>query len=364
MTQPLTDLTPTPRMDDLLDCYAAAGDEIATVYVPALSAHAEAEQRFAIRTKNTRTALEDGGAPKALTDRIIGALDDHQHDDGAALVIAATADRLLLDLAMARPVAKAVTSVGATPLLLPMISATQVDEPHLAVLLDRTGADVYRRSGVGAPLDTMEIEGDDVRVHRGHPGGWSQRRFQQIAENAWESNAKDVVSAVTDEYGTDLPMIVAGDERAVGFFTEHLPAAVTVVEVEGSRHADHDAFLDAADEAMRTRAARRIVERLDQFRSSVGADRGATGLEVLELLSRGQVDHLLVGNDSFSGERPTARFDFSVPMYRLDDDHGPSTIAPVTDGAVALARATGAGVTVVPASLPDIEQGLGAILRF
>lgn len=41
-----------------------------------------------------------------------------------------------------------------------------------------------------------------------------------------------------------------------------------------------------------------------------------------------------------------------------------STIAPVTDGAVALARATDAAIAVVPSTLPDLEDGLAAILRF
>ncbi len=337
---------------------------MATVYMPTLSTTFDAEQQFEIRTKNACSDLEEAGASADLVERVSAAIAGHDHDDGAAIVLVATADDVILDLAMDRPVDRLVASVGPTPLLLPMIAAAQADEPHLAVLLDRTGADVYRRDGVGAPIDALQVDGDDVRVHRGHPGGWSQRRFQQTAENAWENNAVDVIEAILSEFGRDLPMIVAGDERAVGFFRAHLPSSIDAVIIDGSRHADHDAFLDGADVAMRTRAAERIVADIERLRDHLGAGSGATGVEVLEMLSRGQVEHLLVGNDALDDERPTARFDFSVPMHRLDADHESATLAPITDGAVALAVQTGATVTVVPAHVAGLDDGLGAILRF
>ncbi len=359
-TNPMT----ADRVVALLDCFRHSGAEVATVYLPSGSATTEADQQFEIHVKNARTNLERQGATSGLIDRVIAALDAHDHDDGPALLIVATPDDLLLDMTMDRPVERLVTSVGPTPLLLPMLATAQVDEPHLAVLLDRTGADVYFRDGVRAPIDALEVEGNDVRVHRGHPGGWSQKRLQQTAENAWENNATDVIDAIIEEFGRDLPVIVAGDERAVGFFRSHLPKSMEQVLVEGSRHADHDAFLDNADLVMRTRAAERVIADLDRFRSAVGAGRAAKGREVLDQLSRGQVAHLLVGNDALDTDRLTGRFDFSVPMHRLDNDHGTATIAPITEGAVAIAVNTGATITVVPYTVSGLEDGLGAVLRF
>lgn len=363
-TAPTTATTTTDRVAALLRCYRHAGEELATVYMPSASATVEADQQFEIRMKNARSGLEREGAPSGLVDRVASLLMAHDHSDGPALLIVATPDETLLDMAMDRPVDRLVTSFGPTPLLLPMIATAQVDEPHLAVLIDRTGADVYFRDGVRAPLDALEVEGDDVRVHRGHPGGWSQKRFQQTAENAWENNATDVIDAIIDEFGRHLPVIVAGDERAVGFFRSHLPKSMEQITVEGSRHADHDAFLDNADVAMRTRAAERVIADLDRFRSQAGAGRATSGRDVLDQLSRGQVSHLLVGNDALDTDRKTGRFDFSVPMHRLDNDHGAATLAPITDGAVAVAVSTGAAVTVVPTAVPGLEDGLGAILRF
>ena len=36
----------------------------------------------------------------------------------------------------------------------------------------------------------VQVDGDELHIHRPHQGGWSQRRFQQRAENQWEANAQ------------------------------------------------------------------------------------------------------------------------------------------------------------------------------
>lgn len=345
--------TQTERFDRILQTYDASGPTMATVFLPAKSADAQAPERLEIHVKNALAALSDQGANEALIERVERALKQHEHSDAASLVVVATEQETLLDEEMDRPVTRMTTALQPVPMLLPLLAAAQVDEEHLAVLLDRTGADVFHRDGVGKPIDTAEVEGDDVRVHRGHPGGWSQRRFQQTAENAWENNAKDVVDAIVDEYGRDLHLVVAGDERAVGFFVEHLPTSMTRETVGGSRHADHAAFLDEVDNALRSRAANRVVVLLDRFRTANANGLGAVGHAVLDHLVAGRVEHLLVVNDALN-EHPT------TASMMLGDR---SVDAPITDGAVALARTTGADITVVPA-VPDLDDGLGAILRF
>ena len=42
---------------------------------------------------------------------------------------------------------------------------------------------------------TVGSEGDTEYIHRCHPGGWSQRRFQQRAENPRDDNANDIALA-------------------------------------------------------------------------------------------------------------------------------------------------------------------------
>jgi hypothetical protein len=42
---------------------------------------------------------------------------------------------------------------------------------------------------------TVGPEGDTEYIHRGHPGGRSQRRFQQRAETPRDDNADDIAMA-------------------------------------------------------------------------------------------------------------------------------------------------------------------------
>jgi peptide subunit release factor 1 (eRF1) len=227
--------------------------------------------------------------------------------------------------------------------------------------LDRTGADVFERVDVGSPIRIDNVEGPDVRVHRGHPGGWSQKRFKQTAENAWENNAREVVEWTIATNPEIELFLVAGDTRAVGFFLEHLPQHIERIVIDGSRHADHDAFLDAADVALRNRAAEDVVEQLDRWRAAAGEGSGLTGrAAVLTALLQARVETLLVIDDTDESERHTVAFDFESNQVGESER---SVRAPVTDGAVALAAATGAEVVVVP-TVPDLEGGVGAVLRF
>lgn len=352
----------------ILDAFRRAGEPLATVYVPTPSDRADAEHRLDIRRQNVVSELRSAGATDRLVEVLEAMLADRSHGDGEAVVLVGSESGPVLSRAMVRPVGRTIVSTGFTPLLLPMLAATQADVDHLAVLVDRTGAEIWTRSGLADPLDAATVEGDEVHVHRGHPGGWSQRRFQQRAENTWQANAKLVADEVASEGhdGSQL-IVVGGDVRAVGFLVEYLPTTSDIIEVDGSRSADHDRFLDAVDRAVRTVAAERLRARIRALTDAIGEGRGAEGPEVLELASQGRVDTLYVVDDSFAPDRPTGRFDFSVPMSVASDIDwtvSDAVEAPVTEGAIALAVGTGASVVVLPgAGLPGVPSPLGAILR-
>jgi hypothetical protein len=159
---------------------------MATIYLPSPSAVEDAAKRHDIEVGNVFKELAELGVSDQFEEVVAEALAEHQHRDDAALALVATPCEILLAHHLQRPISRAVVAVGRTPRLLPLLQATQCDIDHLAVLLDRTGADVWHRDGVGDPIDTKVVSGQEHHVHRGHPGGWSQRRFQQIAENAWE----------------------------------------------------------------------------------------------------------------------------------------------------------------------------------
>lgn len=340
----------------LLESYRQAGNPMATVILPARSDVADAADRYEIRIKNCLSRLAELGASEALMNTVEQALDESDHADGSAFALVASADGVIVSHSMFRPVSSLFVALGPTPALLPLLEATQSDLPHVAVLLDRVGADIWYRADLGTAVDTMSVSGEDLHVQRSQPGGWSQRRFQQIAENTWEENAKTVVNALLED-SPDVELVVAGgDVRAVGFFAEHLPERLgQLITVDGSRSADHDAFLDNADVAVRSAAAERMVEAINDFRDALGEGRAVEGRHVLELLGQGRIDHLYVANDTLSDNRMTAEIDFAVPM--LSSDGSGSTCA-ATDAAVSLAVATGAEVTVVPSSVVDGMVGI------
>ena len=349
----------TNRRTQLLDTYRSSGETIATVLIPARSDVEDAADRYEIRVKNARSALEGLGAGEAHLETVETALRSFGHADAASLALLATESEVIIADEMLRPVEELFVALGPTPSLLPLLAVTQIDVPHAAVLIDREGADLWFRDDLGTPVSTSTVDGDTEHIHRGHPGGWSQRRFQQIAENTWEENAKLVIEAVDDEGPATEIVVVGGDVRAVGFFTEHFPSRLgQLIVVDGSRAAGPDAFLDNADVALRTIAADRMTESIQRFRDALGQGRAVEGDEALIQLGRGLVDHLYVADDTQADDRWHRWFDFTVPMASED---GAGVRAPATDGAVAMAVATGAEVTVVPRSV--VTQSMVATLR-
>ena len=141
------------------------------------------------------------------------------------------------------------------------------------------------------------VEGETLHLHRGHPGGWSQRRFQQRAENTWERNATGVaaeVDALAAAVGARL-VVVTGDPRAVGFLTEHATERLRRIlhHVDGAGRSDTDPFAEVADKVHRLEAtlvATDLASVLERFTAARQTDGAADGPgRTLALLSQGQI---------------------------------------------------------------------------
>ncbi len=350
---------------ELLATYAHAGSSLVTVYVPTQSDRDDAVQRLDIHRSNITRALREAGASDAVVGVVEKELGALAHSEGQSHLLVANDQGVVFSAAMARPVAQARAFFAPVPVLVPLLGATQVDFRHIAALIDRSGADVMLRSGVNDPLDTFEIDGSHERLHRSAPGGWSQKRFQQAAENAWELNAREVIDEIIADYPDVDLVICGGDVRAVGFFTKHLPERIEAVVVDGSRQADADAFLDAADVALRDRAAGQQVALLDSFRTALANGNAVKGREVIDMLIQGRVSDLLVVDDSNkrTDTAPSIAFDFVANTKAADTNADNASTAPLVETAVAQAVRTDADVHVV-ADTSDTEDGLAAILRF
>lgn len=353
-----------------------------TVYLGTAAAVAQAAQQSELRWKALRGGLEEAGAPAEALAAIDPLVAD-AHQKGRTLAVVADGGGLRLARHEPEPPARDAGWVAPLPRVGPLLEWAQTAVPHLVVLADRAGADIVvftrgvDRTGSGeAPvLSVGEENGDDPTLRRNSPGGWSQRRYQNRAENLWEQNAKavaDQVAALVNETGARL-VVVAGDVRALQLLREHLPEAVVELlrEVDGSR-APGSGLDEIADDVVKlaaTVAAEDTVAFLRQFKEERGQrDLAAAGVQpTIEALAAARVDTLLIHDDPDDDRR--AWFGPEPGMVALDgrtlSDMGVENPreARLVDVAIRAAFATGSAVRIVP-SAGSVKEGIGAILRF
>ena len=366
-------VTPGVAVDapELAELVQADGP-FATVYLTTEGAVENAAQRNEQHWKTLRAQLGDAGAPESVLAAIDPLVAD-AHLHGRCLAVVATADGVVHVEHGPHPLPRDLARWAPLPSLVPLLDWRQEDPPRVVVLADRQGADLaaYRRSG---PDLHREAGGMADPVAKSAPGGWSQRKYQQRAENTWEHNAHDVAEQLTrlvDRVGARL-VIVAGDVRAVQLLGEALPREVAehVSEVPGGRSPDGsaDVVAEEADRVLTEAVARDTAALVEKLREELGqGDRAVEGAEpTLEALSMSQVEVLLVHDDVFDdrrawfGPEPAQVATSEQTLRDLGVQARPARLA---DVAVRAALATGAGIRVVPpADAPS--DGLGAILRW
>ena len=353
-----------------------------TVYLGTDAAVEQASQQNELRWKNLRRALEKDGAP-AETLTAIDPLVPDAHHRGRTLAVVADATGLRLVRHEPEPPARDAGWIAPLPRVGPFIEWAQSAVPHLVVLADRAGADIVvftRRADSigsgGAPVVSVgEDSGEDPVLRKSNPGGWSQRRYQNRAENQWEQNAKEVadhVAALADETGARL-IVVAGDVRALQLLTEHLPerTAELLREVDGSR-GPGSGLDDIADDVVKLAAtvvAEDTVEILRQFKQERGqGDLAVEGTKAtIEALAAARVDTLLIHDDP--DDDRTAWFGPEPGMVGQSKETvtGLGATGPqqgrLVDVAIRAAFTSGAAVRIVP-SAGSVKEGIGAILRF
>jgi hypothetical protein len=353
-----------------------------TVYLGTESAVEQAAQQNELRWKNLRRQLEEDGAPAEVLAAIDPLVPDAHHR-GRTLAVVADATGVRLVRHEPEPPVRDAAWVAPLPRLGPLIEWAQSAVPHLVVLADRAGADIVvftRRAdgfgGGGAPVVSVgEETGDDPDLRKSNPGGWSQRRYQNRAENLWDQNAREVagqVAELADETGARL-VVVAGDVRALQLLREHLPerTAQLLREVDGSRAAGSglDEIADDVVKLAATVVAEDTVELLRQFKQERGQDDlAAEGVKnTVEALAAARVDTLLIHDDpdddrtAWFGPEPGMVAETKEALAGLGVAEPRQ--ARLVDVAIRSAFTTGAAVRIMP-SVGSVEEGIGAILRF
>jgi hypothetical protein len=353
----------------------------------------QAADRVALRWKNLRGALLAAGVPEA-TVAAIDPLVEGSHTAGKTLAVIAAVDGPRCSANLPDPPPReTLLRHGALPDVVPLLAAGQAAVPHVAVLTDRTGADMAARVADDVAR-TERVEGRATpHIHKPQAGGWSQPRYHHRAEALWESNAGEVAEALARLVDQVRPrfVAVAGDVRAIQLLREHAPKRVReLLQVVGGEFGSLEAVFAEADKLVRATVEAGNQAVLDRFAEERGqADRAVEGAAAtLAALALSQVDTLLLTGLFLDDER-TAWFgpaptDVAADRATLADLGVAEPVeGRLVDVAVRAALGTGAAVRVLdpadrtrpaegrgethdalppPAAAP--AEGLGGLLRF
>ena len=332
-----------------------------------------AAHRSEQRWRTLRGDLRDAGAPEETLDAIDPVVPD-AHQEGGCLAVVANAGGVLHVEHGEEVPSTDVARWAPLPSLTRIIEWRQSSPAHLAVLADRTGADLVaiRR---GAADIHREAGGHDDPIRKVAPGGWSQRRFQQRAENTWEENAEETAVEIRRMVELlDARLIVAaGDVRAIQMLQEEIPKELQSIfhVVEGGRATDgsNDAYFEEVARVVAEKVAGESEALMQRFREEVGQeDRAAEGIEAtVRALTMAQVEVLLVHEEdddertAWFGPDPTQLAAKPEDLRALGVDD-PSE-GRLVDVLVRSALGTGAGTRVLP-PIGGPAEGVGAILRW
>lgn len=325
--------------DDLRTLIESGGPCL-TLLLPAPSHHADAAERFAIECKNALKQIS-GHWPDAELVALEHELAALPHDAGAGVIVVHCAGGTSHIEFVDDPVSATVFE-GPLPHLAPLLESRQRTIAHVVVEADRAGATMTAFDG-GEVLANEIVEGDTEHIHRGHFSGWSQRRYQQRAENTWDDNADDVAAAahaLAQRVHARL-VVVAGPPRARSMVVESLGNLVrndeyTVHPIDAG---DVDGVAGEVTRLTADIAAADAVAAIHRAQESTATAVGFDG-DVLAALAAGRVETLLVNDNTDPAS---------------DDGH--------VDQCIARALATGADIVVVP-NVAILDRGVAAILRW
>lgn len=349
---------------------------------PYVTLHAEvgrttedAADQLEARWTTARHELERSDVAADVVEDLGARLRENLHEHGPARrTLVATPSRVVLDeVQLGHSHWPEAVDVADLPDVAAWVATEDRAIPFVLVVCDRTGADVeVHRAASGAAVEDRTVDGETFHVTKVGVGGWSHKKFQDTAENAWQRNAREVadeVRGLARKHGTTT-VFVAGEVRAraevVKALGAHAPDSVgEVVEVESGGRAE-----GASDDALWAEVHARLAEAEHAADTAVVADleeavgRGegaAVGLDaVLEALGKSQVDRLVLDLPALA--------DVEVDPARLEGVGLPEPAAsastlPAARALLAAGALTSASVTVVSSSLTQGEP-VHALLRW
>lgn len=313
-----------------------------TIMVPAPSATTDAAHRFDIERSNVLKGISAIWPPNEI-ETLDGTLAGLPHDAGAAVIAIHPMGGSTLVEFIANGIDIARLDEDPLPRLAPLIEARQRLIAHVVVEADLAGANITAFDK-GDIVSAAAVDGDTLHIHRGHPGGWSQRRFQQRAENTWDRNADNVAEAVgvlAEQVEARL-ILVTGPTRAQSMVAGSIADTIKT-RVECVDAGDPDGIAAEVLRFTADVAARDSEELIEKTREAKGTAQAPTSTEqLLKALELGQVDTLLVHDPADATLGPEPR---------------------LLDRCIKQALLTDSGIHVVP-NVDVLDNGVAALLRW
>lgn len=342
-----------------------------SVYLNTEAARENGPEEIALRWRALADEATAAGAPpEALTAVEPIVADAHLKGDGLVAFVSGSKLELRRFLPSAIP---DYVRFGPLPYLVPYIEWQQDNPRYAIVLSDRIGAEINIVGGFEVD-ENVEVDGLEEPLTKVNPGGWSQRRYQQRAENTWEANAKEVAAELANiASDEDIEfLVIAGDVRSRTFLQENLGVDLPQVEVDSEPVVSLEEIRDDLESAVAAYIGQTTKAVIEKFHEERGQDDlAAEGVDAtLEALRIGQVDTLLVSGDLDGGTAWFTTGDLTQASLEKGTltDLGIGDVAEgdAVDVLVRTALGTGARVAVLPA-LPGDQgpaEGVGALLRF
>ena len=358
-----------PDLSDLAEVIDGSGPFL-TLYLLTDGEVDNAGSRSEQRWKTLRRQLAGDGAPEsalALVDPLVG----DAHLSGAMLSVVADASRVLLVEHLDDPLDQDRCCWGRLPDLAPLIRWRQSQLPYVLALADHGGADLIAERPGRSNLERTAGDGDPQR--KVSPGGWSQQRYQQRADNDWANTAADVAGQVAQlSEAVDARIIIlGGDGRATHMIRDDLgpELAQRTHIIDQGRAADgsEEARIQEVRRLVASAVAEDTVALIEKFKEERGQhDRAAEGAEAtIDALNRVAVDVLLVHDDrqgtAWVGEQAVPIGMDDAPSGTAEGERADE--ATLTDALVRAAIGTGASVRIIPDAGP-VQDGIGALLRW